>query len=87
MILPIVLITLASFVAILYIWFTEYRLHLSRKQFRDYHRKLYLLDHDIKTLHSNQKVLQSSIKELHKDLRIYGEVKKSRIKTIPQPEA
>ncbi len=45
-------------------------------------RKTILIDRDIKTLHFNQKVLQSTVRDLHKDLRIYGEVKKSKIRGI-----
>lgn len=49
-------------------------------QLKEAHRKLYLVDRDIKTLHSNQKMLQSSIKQIYKDLKNYGEIKRSRIK-------
>src|SRR5487761_2211443 len=52
------------------------------QQLRDHARKLYSADHDIKTLHVNQKVLQSSIKELRKDLKVYGEIKRSKDKYI-----
>lgn len=47
-----------------------------------YKVRLNLVDHDIKTLHHNQKVLQSLVKEMRKDLLIYGEIKKSRTKAI-----
>jgi hypothetical protein len=83
----IILSAIATISLTVYIWFTEYRLHLMRKKLLEHHRKFYSADKDIRTLHGNQKLLHSSIKELHKDLRIYGEVKKSRVKTFSQAEA
>lgn len=54
----------------------------NKKLFVDAGKKLYSNDRDIKTLHFNQKVLYSSIKELRKDLKTYGEVKKSRTRQL-----
>jgi septal ring factor EnvC (AmiA/AmiB activator) len=54
----------------------------NKKQFQDLNRKYLNTDRDIKTLHTNQKVLQSLIKEIRKDLILYGEIKKSRTKAI-----
>lgn len=51
----------------------------TKAQVKKYERKLYSLDRDIKTLHTNQKMLQSSIKEIYKDLKIYGEIKRAKI--------
>ena len=85
-ILWIILKILAVIGLITYIAFTEYRLLLMRKLFRDHHRKINLADKDIRTLHGNQKLLHSSIKELHKDLRVYGQIKKSRVKAFSQVE-
>ena len=55
-------------------------------QVKDFNRRLNLLNRDIKTLHQNQKVLQSSIKDIYKDLKVYGEIKRSRINTISEAE-
>lgn len=55
-------------------------------QLKDYHKRLNLLKRDIKTLHQNQKVLQSSIKDIYKDLKVYGEIKRARINTISESE-
>jgi len=55
-------------------------------QLKDYNKRLNLLNRDIKTLHLNQKMLQSSIKDLYKDLKIYGEIKRARINTISETE-
>ena len=54
----------------------------NKKQFVDLNRKYFNLNNDIKTLHLNQKMLQSIIKEMRKDLMLYGEIKKSRSKSI-----
>ena len=45
-------------------------------------RKLYIANNDIRTLHTNQKMLQSLVKEIRKDLLVYGEIKKSRNKAV-----
>lgn len=55
-----------------------------KKEITILNRKIILADRDIKTLHFNQKVLQSTIKELHKDLKVYGEIKKSKVRFIQE---
>jgi hypothetical protein len=48
----------------------------------EHQKRLNVSDKDIISLHFNQRVLQSIIKEIRKDLLIYGEIKKSRNKAI-----
>ena len=81
----ILLIILNSFVFISFmVWlsFLTYYVRKLTKRNEELKRKLHSTDHDIKTLHSNQKELQSLIKEIRKDLLVYGEIKKSRTKAI-----
>ena len=63
---------------------TEKRVLKINKELVDLRRKNISTDRDIKTLHLNQKVLQSTIKELHRDLKIYGEVKKSKVRFLSE---
>ena len=51
-----------------------------RRQLTEYKRRLNLVDNDIRTLHFNQKVLSSLVKEIRRDLLVYGEIKKSKNK-------
>ena len=60
----------------------EKKIRKQDQQLKDHARKLYSADHDIKTLHFNQRMLQSSIKELRRDLKIYGEIKRFKDKII-----
>jgi hypothetical protein len=57
-------------------------IHQLIKSVKDLKRKLYSAEHDIKTLHLNQKVLQLLVKEIRRDLIVYGEIKKSRHKAL-----
>ena len=78
----IVISCLALFGVVLWLGFLTYHLSKQRNYLLEHQRKLNLADHDIKTLHHNQKVLQSTIKEMRRDLLLYGEIKKSRSKTL-----
>lgn len=60
----------------------EKHFYNQKKKIQELIKKLYSNDRDIKTLHFNQKMLQSSIKELRRDLKIYGEIKRSKDKCI-----
>lgn len=62
----------------------EKREILNKKKMDGLSKQIILVDRDIKTLHLNQKVLQSTIKELHKELKVYGEVKKSRVRFLQE---
>ena len=55
-----------------------------KKQIEIFNKRIISIDRDIKTLHFNQKMLQSTIRELHKDLKIYGEIKKSKIRFLQE---
>lgn len=79
------MIFIISFNILLFsIW--NWWLHLShnilKKECADIRQKINLNNRDINTLHFNQKVLQSTVRELHKELKIYGEIKRSRVKRL-----
>lgn len=78
----IILETLASISVTIWLLFLTRQTRKLKDQIIDHKKKLYSADRDIKTLHFNQKVLQSNIKDLRKDLKIYGEVKNSKVKNI-----
>lgn len=74
------ILVLASSILIIHLMLRDRK---SSIQLKDAERKLYLADRDIKTLHRNQKMLQSSVKEIYRDLKIYGEIKRARITSGP----
>jgi len=81
--ISIILSSLASLSVTIWLWFLTHQLRKQRDQLLEHKRRLNLADKDIKTLHFNQRVLQSLVKEMRRDLLLYGEIKKSRNKTFP----
>ena len=86
LLIPVLTLFSHSFLVLVTTVFIIHLMLCNRKtslQLKEAERKLYLADRDIKTLHGNQKMLQSSLKEIYKDLKIYGEIKRARIKSGP----